>query len=140
MPYISHKKRNEPIESILSRKESRRYRHKELAWRFIILFVLISASAYVLYKISDLGFSIIFSISAVLSLICGFAMISRGTIFSERVKTNISVITLLFITSGIIYSIFAKHLYFILIMIVEYFLYSGIGGEICSKLFNDMDS
>lgn len=123
----------------LLRKESKRYRHRCLFRRVIFLLLIISASIYMLDKLSNLGFSIIFALVAVSSFVCGFAMISKGTIFSERTKTMTAVVAIVFVGTGVIYSFFGLKLYFALISIVEYFIYAGMGGEICSQLFRDFD-
>ena len=71
---------------------------------------------------------LVYIICAIMCFAMGFANESRGTIFTESVKTKITVATFAMCTSSIIYSILSKWYWGIALVILIYIFVSGLGA------------
>lgn len=70
---------------------------------------------------------LVYIICAIMCFAMGFANESRGTIFTESVKTKITAANFIVCTAAIIYSILSKWYWGIALVILIYIVMSGLG-------------
>ncbi len=63
----------------------------------------------------------------VMCLVQGFAVTSRGVLFTEKVKTALSVLPLIILTALIISALLSKSLILAIVAVVFYLLFPGTG-------------
>lgn len=71
---------------------------------------------------------LVYIICAIMCFAMGFANESRGAIFTESVKTKVTVANFIVCTAAIIYSILSKWYWGIALVILIYIVMSGLGA------------
>lgn len=103
----------------------------------IVIVVILSVVA--VRKIGEPAYPVLFSVQAVLSVLCGFLLESKGAAVTEKIKTRFSVLSITVGTASIIFLILCGHFIGIIVPVLCHFAYCPLGAMTCALIRIIMD-